>query len=113
MRLTDTARTRARSLCAVAAGVSALVAALAYFGFDDGSWQLVLPIAASLFATIWPTRIVVATAMIATAAVVVMGMDDSGVLFGATVAILMLALNSLQEAATRVRKSLRRKPEPA
>jgi hypothetical protein len=108
MLLSETAKTRARSLSAVAAGLSAAVAAVAYFGFDDGSWQLVLPIVASIASTIWPTRLVVATAMTATAAVVVMGMDDSGVLFGATVAILMLALNSLQTAATRVRKNFRR-----
>jgi hypothetical protein len=108
MLLTETARTRARSLSAVAAGLSAAVAAIAYFGFNDGSWQLVLPIVASVAAAIWPTRIIVATAMTATAAVVVMGMDDSGVLFGATVAILMLALNSLQEAATRVRRNFRK-----
>ena len=107
MLLSATARTRARVLSAVAAALSAAVAAMAYFGFNDGSWQLFLPIVAPLLATIWPTRIVVATAMVATAAVVVMGLNDSGVLFGASLAILMLALNSLQDAATRVRRGLR------
>ena len=111
MLLSETAKTRARSLSAVAAALSAAVAAMAYFGFDDGSWQLVVPIVFPLAATIWPTRIVVGAAMTATAAVVVMGLDGSGVLFGATLAILMLALNSLQTAATRVRRSFRRRAE--
>jgi hypothetical protein len=33
-----------------------------------------------------------------------MGLDDTGVLFGGSAVALMLALNHLQEAATRVRR---------
>jgi hypothetical protein len=104
MLLSETARTRARSLSGIAAALALAVAAAARFLTNDGTWELILPVLACLAATIWPTRLVVAVAMIATAAVVVMGLENTGVLFGASVTALMLALNNLQSAATRVRK---------
>jgi hypothetical protein len=107
MLLTDSAKARARSLSAIAAGLAVAVAGLAWFGFDDGGWLLLVPVLATVAATIWPTRIVVGAAMIITAIIVVLGMDGSGVLFGASDAALMLAINSLQSAATRVRRRAR------
>jgi hypothetical protein len=107
MLLTDTSKERARLLGGVATGLSAAVALAAYFGLNDGGLTLILPVIACAAATAWPTRIVVGTAMTATAAVVVLGLEDTGVLFGASVAALMLSLNNLQSAATRIR---RRKP---
>jgi hypothetical protein len=104
MQISDTARVRARSLSAIAAGLSAVIALAAWFGLNERGWELVLPVLASVVAAIWPTRIIVATSMIATAAIVVLGLESAGVLFGASVAALMLALNNLQEAATRVRR---------
>lgn len=103
MLLTDTAKARARSLSAISAGLSVAIALMVTFGMNDGDWMLIVPVVASIAATAWPTRLVVAVAMTVTGAVVVLGMDGSGVLFGASAAILMLALNSLQSAATRVR----------
>jgi hypothetical protein len=76
----------------------------ARIGLGDGTWDLIVPVVACVAAAVWPTRLVVATAMIATAVIVVMGLEGSGVLFGASVAALMLALNNLQSAATRVRR---------
>jgi hypothetical protein len=46
--------------------------------------------------------------MLITSAIVIVGMEDSGVLFGASAVSLMLALNNLQSAATKVRPGLRR-----
>jgi hypothetical protein len=108
MLLTDSARIRARSLSAIGAALSVLVASAAYFGMNDGGWTLLVPVVACTAAAMWPTRIVVGTAMLATAAVVVLGIENSGVLFGASAVTLMLALNSLQSAATRVRRPPRR-----
>lgn len=108
MLLSETARRRARILCAIGAGLAIFVASLAWFGFDDGSWTLVVPVVVTIVAAIWPTRLVVAGAMLITSAVVIVGMEDSGVLFGASAVALMLALNNLQSAATKVRPGFRR-----
>lgn len=104
MLLSDTARERARMLSAVAAGLAALVASAAWFGMDDHDWILIVPVLASVAAAVRPTRLIVATALLVTATVLVLGLEGSGVLFGATTAALMLALNNLQSAATRVRR---------
>jgi hypothetical protein len=109
MLLTETAKLRAKALSGVAMGLAATVALVARFGLNDGGWMLIVPVIAAGAATIWPTRIVVALAMVVTATVVVLGLDNTGVLFGASVAALMLALNHLQSAATTVR---RRRPAP-
>jgi hypothetical protein len=104
LSLSNTAKDRARSMSAVAAGLSIAVALLARFGFGDPSWMVVVPILASVAAIAMPTRLVVAIAMIATAAALVIELDDSGPLFGATLVALMLALNHLQDAATQIRR---------
>lgn len=104
MLLSETSKARARALSAVAAGMSVAIALTAYFGLNDGGWTLLPPVVAAIAATAWPTRTVVATALLATAAVVVMGLDDTGVLFGGSAAALMLALNHLQDAATRLKR---------
>lgn len=104
MLFADTATRRARSLSAIAAGLSAVVAGAVYFGMHDGGWLLIVPVLAATAATIWTNRNVVATAMVATAAIVFLGLDSTGVLFGASLAALMLALNNLQSAATQLRR---------
>ena len=92
----------------LATALSTAVAAAAWLGMNDGSWSLAVPVVDSAAAALRPTRVVVAIAMIVTAAVVVLGIDGSGVLFGASVVSLMLALNHLPSAATHVRRSTRR-----
>ena len=109
MLISHTAKTRARSLSAIAAGLSTAVAVAAYFGLNDGGWTLLVPVLAGAAATIWTNRNVVAVSMVATAAIVFMGLESTGVLFGASLASLMLALNNLQAAATQ----LRRRPQKA
>jgi hypothetical protein len=104
MLISETARSRARSLSAIAAGLSTAVALAAFFALNDGSWLLLAPVVAAVAATIWTNRIAVASAMIITAAIVVLELDGTGVLFGASLAALMLALNNLQSAATRIRR---------
>jgi hypothetical protein len=111
--LTDTTKTRARSLSAVSAGLSAAVFLAVYIGMGDHDSTLILPVLASMVATLWPNRIAVAIAMIVTAGVFVAGFEDSGVLFGASLAVLMLALNTLQATATRIRRRPRRGVPPA
>jgi hypothetical protein len=90
-------------LSGAAAAFSVAVAAVVFFGIGEGDWLLLVPVVACAAAALWPTRLVVAVAMFATAAVVVLDINGSGVLFGASVTALMLALNNLQAAATRVR----------
>jgi hypothetical protein len=97
-------------LCIVAASLAVTVAAAARFGLDDNSWLLVIPVLASIAAAVLPTRLVVGMAMLVTAATLVLELDDSGPLFGATLVSLILALNHLQGAATQIR---RRRPVPA
>ena len=104
MLLSDTAASRARTLSAIAASLAVTVAAAAYFGMHDGGWSLLVPVLAAAAATLWPNRNVVATAMVITAAVVYLGFESTGVLFAATLAALMLALNNLQSAATQLRR---------
>lgn len=111
MLLTDSARSRAQALSILATALSTAVAVAAWLGMNDGSWSLGVPVIASAAAALRPTRVVVAIAMVVTAAVVVLGIDGSGVLFGASVVSLMLALNHLQSAATHVRRSTRRPSE--
>lgn len=108
MLLSDSARVRAQSLSAIAAGLSILLAAAVYFGLREGGWPLLIPIVVSIAATVWPTRLVVAIAMLATAAIVILGTEGYGILFGASAVALMLALNNLQSAATQLRRSPRR-----
>src|SRR4051812_43608186 len=100
--LSDTTKTRARSLSAISFGLAAACALAVYFGMNDHDTTVAVPVLASVAAMLWPNRIVVTVAMLATAAVVVLGFDDTGALFGASVAVLMLALNTLQATATRV-----------
>lgn len=107
MLLSDTARSRARALSAIGAVLSVTLAVALWFGMDDRTWSLLVPVLATVAATVWPSRIVVAIAMLATTAIVVLGIDGSGVLFAASVGLLMLALNNLQSAATRVRTGIR------
>lgn len=106
--LSDSARSHARALSAVATALSVVLALAVWLGMNDRSWTSAVPVIAALAATAWPTRVVVAIAMVASAAVVVQGINGSGVLFGATVVLLMLALNNLQAAATQIRRNLRR-----
>ena len=103
MLISETASRRARSLSAIGAALSAAIAVTLYFGLHDGGWMVFVPLVVATAATIWPTRVVVAIAMIVTSVIVVLGVQESGILFGATAALLMLALNSLQTAATQVR----------
>ena len=98
---------RARSLSAVATALSVAVVLAVFFGMNDRNWMLIVPVLAGAASTIWPVRTVVAIAMLVTAAVVVLGRDGSGVLFGASVVALMLALNNLQAAATRIGRGQR------
>ncbi|HET9426421.1 MAG TPA: hypothetical protein VFO55_13710 [Gemmatimonadaceae bacterium] len=112
MLLTDTARSRARALSAIGAVLSVTLAVALWFGMNDHSWSLLVPVVATIAATVQPTRIVVAVAMLATTAIVVLGIDGSGVLFGASVGLLMLALNNLQAAATHVRPRVRGRTVP-
>jgi hypothetical protein len=108
--ISATSRARARWLSSIALGLAVMVAMAARFGLNDGGWSLLVPVVACAAATAWPTRIVVAIAMLASAAVVVLGLDGSGVLFAASVAGLMLALNNLQAAATQIRRKPARRP---
>ena len=103
MLLSDAARSRARALSAIAAALSVIVTVLAFFILDDHNWMIFIPAVASIAAAVWPTRVVVAVAMLVVAAIVALGLDGTGVLFGGSVVALMLALNNLQSAATRVR----------
>jgi hypothetical protein len=111
MLLQESSKARARMLCAVAAVLAIVVAAAARFGLNEGSWLLLVPVVASIGAVVMPTRAGVAIALIATAAVVAMDFDENGLLFIATLVTQMLALNNLQEAATRIRRFRRPAPQ--
>jgi hypothetical protein len=102
MLISENARARARSLSAIGAAIALAMALAAYFGLGDKHWTLIVPVLACAAAAAWPTRIVVTIGMLATAAVVALGLDGSGVLFGGSAVTLMLALNNLQSAATHV-----------
>src|SRR4051812_14527826 len=104
MLLQDSAKARARTLSAIAAVLAIAVAAAARFGLNEGGWLLLIPVIASIGAVVMPTRAGVAIALIATAAVVGMDFEETGLLFIATLVTQMLALNNLQEAATRIRR---------
>lgn len=108
MLISETARTRARSLSAISLALSSAIAVTLYFLLHDGGLLVFVPVIASAAATMWPTRVVVGAAMVVTSLIVIMGIQGSGVLFGASAAVLMLALNSLQTAATQVREIVRR-----
>jgi len=108
MLISENAAARARTLSAVAAGLSGVVGFTLYFVLHDGGWMVFLPVIAAAAATMWPTRVVVGIAMLVTSAILVIAIEGSGVLFGASAAVLMLALNSLQTAATQVREIMRR-----
>src|SRR3954451_16928271 len=111
MLLQESSKARARTLSIVAAALAILVAAVARFGLNEGGWMLLIPVVASIGAIGVPTRVAVAISMVATAAVVAVDLDETGVLFIATLVAQMLALNNLQEAATRVRRFRRPAPQ--
>jgi len=99
------ARYRARAMSIVAASLAVVVALAAQLGLNDGGWTLIVPILAAAAAARWPTANIVAVAMVATAGVVLMGLDNSNILFASSLAALMLALNHLQSAATQIRRA--------
>jgi hypothetical protein len=104
-QISNTATYRARVMSAVALAIAVVVAMVNQFGLHEGGVLLLVPILAAGAATIWPVRDVVAVMMVVTAGIVVTGRDDSNVLFASSLVTLMLALNHLQSAATKIRRS--------
>lgn len=61
-------------------------------GLNDGGWPLFVPAIAAAVVLAWPVRVMVFLAIAATTSIVVLGMMTVGILYGFSLAALILAL---------------------
>ena len=83
---------RVRLLGGLAFALAALVALAVRIGLSDGGWPLFVPAVGAAGVVIWPRRPTVILAIVATAAILVLGLMTVGILYGFALAPLILAL---------------------
>lgn len=83
---------RVRLLGGLAFVVAMLVALAVRIGLNDGGWPLFVPALGAAFVIVWPIRPMVILAIVATAAILILGLMTVGILYGFALAPLFLAL---------------------
>ena len=83
---------RVRLLGGLAFALATLVALAVRVGLDDGGWPLFVPALAAVGVIGWPSRSLVILAIVATAAIMILGLMTVGILYGFALAPLILAL---------------------
>jgi hypothetical protein len=88
---------RIRLAAAVALALALFVAFAVLVGLRDGGWPLLVPAVAAAAVLAWPKRAVVVLAILATAAIMLLGLMTVGIFFGASLAALILALAEFRQ----------------
>ena len=97
--LSHTKVQRVRLLGGLAFALATLVALGVRMGLNDGGWPLFVPAVGAAGVVIWPTRRTVILAIVATAAIMILGLMTVGILYGFALAPLILALTAFRPDA--------------
>lgn len=97
--LSHTRVQRVRLLGGLAFALSALVALAVRIGLNDGGWPLFVPALGAAGVIVWPIRPMVLVAIVATAAILILGLMTVGILYGFALAPLILALGAFRTDA--------------
>ncbi|HEV7387008.1 MAG TPA: hypothetical protein VGN73_00220 [Gemmatimonadaceae bacterium] len=100
--LSHTQLQRVRFLGGLAFAVATLVALAVRIGLNDGGWPLFVPAVGAAGVVIWPSRPTVILAIVATAAILILGLMTVGILYGFALAPLILALAVFRADADQV-----------
>jgi len=92
--LSHTRARRVRLLGGLAFALATLVALAVRIGLNDGGWPLFVPAVGGAGVVIWPSRAAVILAIVATAAILILGLMTVGILYGFALAPLILALTT-------------------
>jgi hypothetical protein len=90
---------RVRLLGGVAFVLATLVALAVRVGLNDGGWPLFVPALGAAGVIVWPIRPIVVVAIVATAAILILGLMSVGILYGFSLSSLILALAALRTDA--------------
>ena len=99
--LSHTRVQRVRLLGGLAFALATLVALAVRIGLNDGGWPLFVPAVGAAGVIVVPSRAMVIVAIVATAAILILGLMTVGILYGFALAPLILALAAFRtDAAT-------------
>jgi hypothetical protein len=90
--LSHTKVQRVRLLGGLAFALATLVALAVRLGLNDGGWPLFVPGLAAAGVIVWPKRPMVIVAIVATAAIMILGLMTVGILYGFALTPLIFAL---------------------
>lgn len=83
---------RVRLLGGLAFALATLIALAVRTGLNDGGWPLFVPSLGAAGVIVWPSRPMVIVAIIATAAILILGLMTVGILYGFALVPLIFAL---------------------
>jgi hypothetical protein len=92
---------RVRLLGGLAFALAALVALAVRIGLNDGGWPLFVPAVGAAGVIVWPSRLTVIVAIVATAAILILGLMTVGILYGFALTPLIFALAAFRTDADR------------
>jgi hypothetical protein len=97
--LSHTKLQHVRLLGGLAFALATLVALAVRIGLNDGGWPLFVPAVGATGVVIWPSRPTVILAIVATAAILILGLMTVGILYGFALAPLILAFAAFRPDA--------------
>jgi hypothetical protein len=90
---------RVRRLGGVAFALATFVALAVRIGLNDGGWPLFVPALGAAGLVVWPSRPMVIVAIVATAAILILGLMSVGILYGFALVPLIFALAAFRTDA--------------
>jgi hypothetical protein len=99
--LSHTKVQRVRLLGGLAFALATLVALAVRIGLNDGGWPLFVPAVGAAGVVVWPNRRMVIMAIVATAAILILGLMTVGILYGFALAPLIFALAAFRTDADK------------
>ena len=94
---------RVRFLGGLAFATAMLIALAVRIGLNDGGWPLFVPAVGAAGVIFWPTRRMVLVAIVATAAILILGLMTVGILYGFALAPLIFALAAFRTDAEQAK----------
>jgi hypothetical protein len=92
---------RVRFLGALAFALATFVALSVRIGLNDGGWLLFVPALGAACVIVWPVWPILLVAILATAAILILGSMSVGILYGFALAPLIFALAEFRRDAGR------------
>jgi hypothetical protein len=92
---------RVRLLGGLAFALATFVALAVRIGLNDGGWPLFVPAVGAAGVIVWPSRRTVIVAIVATAAILILGLMTVGILYGFVLTPLIFALAAFRADADR------------